>query len=136
MALLANTEYVCIFDDDTIPGKRWFENYLSTIKQYNGLLGTVDVLFKKLHQIIHTTLCFVQEKILLFHMYCKNMVLILMCHHTPPEQYDLYGSIPITAWSYGNDKNAATWLLPNQFDYFTKCYQYFRNLGFKIILEK
>ena len=28
VGLLANTKYVCVFDDDTIPGKKWFENCL------------------------------------------------------------------------------------------------------------
>lgn len=44
-ALLANTEYVCVFDDDTIPGKKWFENCIDTMPKVNGLLGTVGVIF-------------------------------------------------------------------------------------------
>lgn len=44
-ALLVNTEYICIFDDDTIPGNRWFENCLKTIKEVNGLLGTHGLIF-------------------------------------------------------------------------------------------
>jgi hypothetical protein len=44
-ALNAQSEYVCIFDDDTIPGKKWFENCLSTIEKHDGLLGTIGVLF-------------------------------------------------------------------------------------------
>jgi hypothetical protein len=42
-ALNANTEYVCVFDDDTIPGIRWFENCLKTMKTNQGLLGTRGV---------------------------------------------------------------------------------------------
>lgn len=47
VALLANTEYICVFDDDTIPGRRWFENCLKTIQkpESNGLLGTVGLIF-------------------------------------------------------------------------------------------
>lgn len=47
VGLLANTEYICIFDDDTIPGRRWFEICLSTIREPStcGLLGTVGLLF-------------------------------------------------------------------------------------------
>ncbi len=45
-ALNATTEFVCVFDDDTIPGKRWLENCLTTIKTSNGLLGTIGVNFK------------------------------------------------------------------------------------------
>ena len=39
-ALNANTKYVCVFDDDTIPGNFWFENCLKTMKTNEGLLGT------------------------------------------------------------------------------------------------
>jgi hypothetical protein len=46
-ALLANTEFICVFDDDTIPGRRWFENCLTTIKQVNGLLGTIGWRFHR-----------------------------------------------------------------------------------------
>jgi len=42
-ALNAQTEYVAIFDDDTIPGKRWFENCLTCIKQKPGIYGTIGV---------------------------------------------------------------------------------------------
>ena len=45
-ALNAKTEFVCIFDDDTIPGKRWFENCINTIEKYDGLLGTRGLRFK------------------------------------------------------------------------------------------
>lgn len=44
-ALMAKTKYVCIFDDDTIPGSRWFENCLNTIQTYRGLLSTIGVIF-------------------------------------------------------------------------------------------
>jgi hypothetical protein len=46
LGLLANTKYICIFDDDTIPGSKWFQNCYETIMQVNGLLGTIGVLFK------------------------------------------------------------------------------------------
>lgn len=46
MALNANTEYICLFDDDTIPGSKWLETCISTIKNYDGLLGTIGVIFK------------------------------------------------------------------------------------------
>ncbi len=45
-ALLADTEYVAIFDDDTIPGKRWFENCLETMKSHEGILGSAGVILK------------------------------------------------------------------------------------------
>lgn len=45
-ALNAKTEYICIFDDDTIPGDMWFENCLETMKTHEGLLGTVGLVFE------------------------------------------------------------------------------------------
>lgn len=45
IGLIANTEYVCIFDDDTIPGRKWFENCVNSIKQVNGLLGTIGLTY-------------------------------------------------------------------------------------------
>ena len=32
-ALNSKNEYVCVFDDDTIPGKNWLKNCLETIKK-------------------------------------------------------------------------------------------------------
>jgi len=43
-ALLSDTEYVAIFDDDTIPGKRWFENCMETMKTTEGILGSAGVI--------------------------------------------------------------------------------------------
>jgi hypothetical protein len=42
-ALNARTEWICIFDDDTIPGNKWFENCLNTMNTHMGLLGTVGI---------------------------------------------------------------------------------------------
>lgn len=44
-ALNASTEYICIFDDDTIPGSRWFENCLNTMSTQEALLGTAGILY-------------------------------------------------------------------------------------------
>jgi GT2 family glycosyltransferase len=42
--LLAPTEYVAFFDDDTIPGSKWFESCLNTInKGFNGILGSAGI---------------------------------------------------------------------------------------------
>jgi hypothetical protein len=46
-ALNCRSEYVCVFDDDTIPGPRWFENCLATMAQQEGLLGTIGVLYPR-----------------------------------------------------------------------------------------
>jgi hypothetical protein len=44
-ALNVETEFVCMFDDDTIPGLKWFENCLNTMKTHEGLLGTRGLRF-------------------------------------------------------------------------------------------
>ncbi len=38
-------EYVCIFDDDTMPGKRWFENCLTYVDSKNVICGTIGLRF-------------------------------------------------------------------------------------------
>jgi glycosyltransferase involved in cell wall biosynthesis len=44
-ALNATGDYICIFDDDTIPGSEWLENCYETIKKTPGLLGTRGLIF-------------------------------------------------------------------------------------------
>ena len=44
-AFNALNPYVVIFDDDTIPGKRWLENCMETMKTHEGLLGTVGLIY-------------------------------------------------------------------------------------------
>jgi hypothetical protein len=43
---LADTEYVCIFDDDTIPGNNWFKNCIDSMNKREALYGTIGVIFK------------------------------------------------------------------------------------------
>ena len=43
LALLAPTEFVALFDDDSIPGKNWFANCLDTFARSPGILGTAGV---------------------------------------------------------------------------------------------
>jgi len=38
-ALNADTKFICMLDDDTIPGKKWLENCLTTMQSHTGLLG-------------------------------------------------------------------------------------------------
>jgi hypothetical protein len=52
-AMLAHTKYVAIFDDDTIPGSKWFENCLNTIEETNGILGSAGVTLKSNIYINH-----------------------------------------------------------------------------------
>lgn len=40
LALAAQAEFVAVFDDDAIPGYRWFENCLRTFLHLPGILGT------------------------------------------------------------------------------------------------
>ena len=53
-ALLSDTKYVAIFDDDTIPGNRWFENCLDTMKTKEGILGTAGVVLDDKFYVQHT----------------------------------------------------------------------------------
>lgn len=43
LALLARTEYVCLLDDDILPGSRWIENCLATMAKKPGILGGVGI---------------------------------------------------------------------------------------------
>lgn len=47
-ALNARTEFVCVFDDDIVPGKEWLQNCLDTFARYPGLLGGNGVVFHSL----------------------------------------------------------------------------------------
>lgn len=47
IGLLCSTEYVCIMDDDTIPGSRWIESCLTTIEKHDGILTTRGVIANK-----------------------------------------------------------------------------------------
>ncbi len=40
----SNCEYVCIFDDDTIPGSRWLENCMNEMEKQEGLYVTIGIL--------------------------------------------------------------------------------------------
>ncbi len=52
-ALLADTEYVALYDDDTIPGKRWHENCLNTMKTHEGILGSAGIILKGNRYVQH-----------------------------------------------------------------------------------
>lgn len=58
-AVLAETPYVALFDDDTIPGPRWFENCLATVDALkahttNPILGSAGVRLHSSTYINHT----------------------------------------------------------------------------------
>ena len=44
MAKASTAKYVCVFDDDTIPGQRWFENCFVHMQQQRGVYGTNGVM--------------------------------------------------------------------------------------------
>jgi hypothetical protein len=48
-ALNSKSDYICVLDDDTIPGKKWSENCISCIEKENGLYGTVGVIFNDIN---------------------------------------------------------------------------------------
>ena len=45
VALMAKTKYICMFDDDTMPGSMWLENCLNESKKQRGLYGTIGCLY-------------------------------------------------------------------------------------------
>jgi hypothetical protein len=50
---LAETEYISIFDDDTIPGCNWFKNCMDSMNKKEALYGTIGVLFRPGEKYIH-----------------------------------------------------------------------------------
>jgi|TARA_Y100000015_G_scaffold17427_1_gene16785 hypothetical protein len=44
-ALNCRTDYVCVLDDDTVPGTRWIENCVKTYETHPGLLGGIGLWF-------------------------------------------------------------------------------------------
>jgi hypothetical protein len=52
-ALLADTEYIAIYDDDTVPGLNWHENCLRTMTEKEGILGSAGIILKGNKYIQH-----------------------------------------------------------------------------------
>lgn len=48
LAACLESKYVCIFDDDTIPGEKWFENCLGYVDKERCLLGTIGLRYVSL----------------------------------------------------------------------------------------
>jgi len=46
LAMLADTDFVALFDDDTVPGKEWLQNCLETYEKTPGILGGVGLHLK------------------------------------------------------------------------------------------
>jgi glycosyltransferase involved in cell wall biosynthesis len=47
VAQLAKSKYVCLFDDDTLPGDRWLENCHTEMQKRKGLYGGIGIIFRK-----------------------------------------------------------------------------------------
>jgi len=47
LGFLSESKFICILDDDTIPGKDWFKNCLESMMIKKGLYGTYGVIFKR-----------------------------------------------------------------------------------------
>jgi len=52
-ALLAETEFVALYDDDTIPGSKWHENCLKTMKTQEGILGSAGIILNGSSYVEH-----------------------------------------------------------------------------------
>jgi len=173
-ALNAKTEYICVFDDDTIPGPKWLENCLETIKTHDGLLGTIGVKFlsetgyqphirhgwaqpnesveevdivghawffrrewlstfwRELPSIEQSTL--VGEDMHFSYTLQKYLGKKTYVPPHPKNQVEKWGSIPITAWSIGQDQAAISMNFDNLkvmsdtfVDYINKGFQIMKN---------
>lgn len=49
-AKIAKSKYVCIFDDDTIPGRRWLESCIMHATQHRAVYGTNGILLKSIEE--------------------------------------------------------------------------------------
>ena len=144
---------MCVFDDDTIPGRRWFENCMTTMDKKEGLLGTVGLTFTKNDEywpinrvgwpnpnteitqadFLGHAWFFKREWLSAFwrelptldqpmivgeDMHFSAMLQKYLGINTyvpphPPNDKELWGSMPETAWEIGQDANAISMNLDN-----------------------
>lgn len=52
LAACLEGDYVCIFDDDTLPGTRWFENCLNYVDPEQVLCGTIGLRYLSMDELI------------------------------------------------------------------------------------
>jgi hypothetical protein len=45
-ALNCKSKYICVIDDDTMPGNRWLENCINSFEEKPGLYGTIGLIYK------------------------------------------------------------------------------------------
>jgi len=53
LAMLADTDFVALFDDDTVPGEKWLQNCLETYETSPGILGGVGLHLKSKEYYMH-----------------------------------------------------------------------------------
>lgn len=173
-AMMANTPYVCVFDDDTIPGRKWFENCINTMDKVNGLLGTIGLVFKKgmgyeaeyprmgwegmnneIKQVDIVGHSWFFRREWLHHLWSivPDHNLFLRCGedigfswalqqigintYVPPHpksDYEMFGSMPKTAWKYGTE-NVAIAADKSSSTNFNIALDYFVGKGFKKIRD-
>ena len=171
-ALNAKTEYICVFDDDTIPGKRWLENCYETIQKHEGLLGTIGVIYHTPNSyhpmdrvgwaepnektervdIVGHSWFFKREWLSTFwrelpeedhpmivgedmHFSVMLQKYLGLNTYVPPHPKDnkeLWGSLPDTAWSIGQDQAALSMNMDNV-ELMSQQLRKYTNNGFKII---
>lgn len=173
-ALNCKSKYVCMFDDDTIPGIKWIENCVETIQNHRGLLGTRGVIFNVKsgvnnpvfdHYIEHgwkfpninteevdivghswfferdwlssfwkefppDDTFFAGEDIHFSYSIQKYLGLKTYVPPHPPNNREMWGSMPETAWSYGTDKYATSLFASEEMK---KYLYYLISKGFKLI---
>ena len=52
-ALLADTEFIAVYDDDTIPGGNWHKNCFETMEREEGILGSAGIILKSAEYANH-----------------------------------------------------------------------------------
>lgn len=174
-ALNARTEFICVFDDDTIPGRKWLQNCLNTINTYDGLLGTIGVRFEsetgyQPHKrygwanpnenveevdIVGHSWFFRREWLSTFwrelpeinssplvgedmHFSYTLQKYLNKKTYVPPHptgSMDMWGSIPSTAWSIGQD-SAAISMNHNNLKVMSDTYVSYIQKGFKTIKQR
>ncbi len=171
-ALNAETEYICVFDDDTIPGTKWLENCLRTIKTYDGLLGTIGVKYQtetsyqpiervgwanpnenvEQVDIVGHSWFFKRDWLTTFwrelpdlgssrlvgediHFSYTLQKYLNKNTYVPPHpknDLEMWGSLPLTAWSIGQDK-AAISMNTDNLNIMSNAYTNYIKKGFKIL---
>lgn len=53
IGLLADSHFISFFDDDTIPGKRWFESCYNECVKQPGIYGTAGVILNSIQYVDH-----------------------------------------------------------------------------------